>query len=120
MDWCLKITDTSLRSLLSNCELLVAIDVGCCDQITDVAFQDGKGNGFQLKVLKISSCVRLTVAGVSSVIKSFKALEYLDIRSCPQVTRDSCEQAGIQFPSACKVNFYGSLLESDPSAERFF
>ena len=122
MDWCLKITDTSLRSLLSNCELLVAIDVGCCNQITDVAFQDGEGNGFrsELKVLKISSCVRLTVAGVSSVIKSFKALEYLDIRSCPQVTRDSCEQAGIQFPSACKVNFYGSLLESDPSAERFF
>ena len=98
----------------------MAIDVGCCDQITDVAFQDGEGNGFQLKVLKISSCVRLTVAGVSSVIKSFKALEYLDVRSCPQVTRDSCEQAGIQFPSACKVNFYGSLLESDPSAERFF
>ncbi|CAN6232584.1 unnamed protein product [Urochloa humidicola] len=122
MDWCLKITDVSLRSLLLNCKLLVAIDVGCCDQITDVAFQDGEGNGFQseLRVLKISSCVRLTVAGVSSVIKSFKALEYLDVRSCPQVTRDSCEQAGVQFPSACKVNFYGSLLESDPSAERFF
>ncbi|CAN6273595.1 unnamed protein product [Urochloa humidicola] len=122
MDWCLKITDVSLRSLLSNCKLLVAIDVGCCDQITDIAFQDGEGNGFQfeLRVLKISSCVRLTVAGVSSVIKSFKALEYLDVRSCPQVTRDSCEQAGVQFPSACKVNFYGSLLESDPSAEKFF
>lgn len=122
MDWCLKITDTSLRCLLSNCKLLVAIDVGCCDQITDVAFQDGEGSGFQseLRVLKISSCVQLTVAGVSSVIKSFKALEYLDVRSCPQVTRDSCEQAGVQFPSACKVNFYGSLLESDPSAERFF
>ncbi|CAL4886525.1 unnamed protein product [Urochloa decumbens] len=122
MDWCLKITDASLRSLLSNCKFLVAIDVGCCDQITDVAFQEGEGNRFQseLRVLKISSCVRLTVAGVSSVIKSFKALEYLDVRSCPQVTRDSCEQAGVQFPSACKVNFYGSLLESNPSAERLF
>ncbi|XP_062222653.1 uncharacterized protein LOC133921690 [Phragmites australis] len=122
MDWCLKITDMSLRSLLSNCKLLVAIDVGCCDQITDAAFQDREGNGFQsaLKVLKISSCVRLTVAGISSVIESCKALEYLDVRSCPQVTRDSCEQAGLQFPGGCKVNFSGSLLESDPSIDRFF
>nr|CAB3450449.1 unnamed protein product [Digitaria exilis] len=122
MDWCLKLTDTSLRSLLSNCKHLVAIDVGCCGQITDIAFLDVEGNGFQseLKVLKISSCVQLTVAGVSSALKSFKALEYLDVRSCPLVTRDSCEQAGVQFPVGCKVNFYGSLLESDPSAERFF
>lgn len=121
MDWCLKLTDTSLRSLLSNCKL-VAIDVGCCDQITDIAFLDVEGNEFQseLKVLKISSCVQLTAAGVGSVIKSFKALEYLDVRSCPLVTRDSCEQAGVEFPVGCKVNFYGSLLESDPSAERFF
>lgn len=122
MDWCLKLTDTSLRSLLSNCKHLVAIDVGCCGQITDIAFLDVEGNGFQseLKVLKISSCVQLTVAGVSSALKSFKALEYLDVRSCPLVTRDICEQAGVQFPVGCKVNFYGSLLESDPSAERFF
>ncbi|XP_040376800.1 F-box/LRR-repeat protein 2 [Oryza brachyantha] len=122
MDWCLKITDSSLRSLFSNCKLLVAIDVGCCDQITDAAFQDMNTNGFQseLRLLKVSSCIGLTVAGVSNVIESCKALEHLDVRSCPQVTRQICEQAGLQFPGSCKVNFEGSLSESDPSVDIFF
>ncbi|KAG8037950.1 hypothetical protein GUJ93_ZPchr0024g29092 [Zizania palustris] len=104
MDWCLKITDSSLRSLLWKCKLLVAIDVGCCDQITDAAFQDMEASGFQseLRFLKISSCVRVTVAGVRNVIESCRALEHLDVRSCPQVTRQSCEQAGLQFPGSCK------------------
>lgn len=31
--------------------------------------------------------------------------------------RDSCEQVPVQFPAGCKLNFYGSLLESDPSAD---
>ncbi|KAL6899535.1 hypothetical protein ACP4OV_006193 [Aristida adscensionis] len=122
MDWCMKITDTALRILLSNCKLLVAIDVGCCDQITDAAFEDMEANGFQseLRILKVGSCVNLTVAGVSSVIESCKDLEYLDVRSCPLVTKYSCWQAGLQFPSGCKVNFEGSLLESDPYVDRFF
>uniref|UniRef100_M8BJV4 F-box/LRR-repeat protein 15-like leucin rich repeat domain-containing protein n=1 Tax=Aegilops tauschii TaxID=37682 RepID=M8BJV4_AEGTA len=122
MDWCLKITDASLRSLLCNCRLLAAIDVGCCDQITDAAFQGMEANLFQseLRVLKINNCVDLTVVGVSSVIESCKALEYLDVRSCPQVTRQSCEEAGLQLPAGCKVNFEGSLSESDPSVDRFF
>jgi F-box and leucine-rich repeat protein 2/20 len=121
MDWCLKITDASLRSLLWNCKLLVAIDVGCCDQITDASFLDNEGNEFQseLRILKISSCAGLTVAGVSSVVESFKDLEYLDLRSCPLITKESCEQAGLQFPSDCKVNFDESLFESDPSTEFF-
>ncbi|VAI47369.1 unnamed protein product [Triticum turgidum subsp. durum] len=122
MDWCLKITDASLRSLLCNCKLLAAIDVGCCDQITDAAFQGMEANLFrsELRVLKINNCVDLTVVGVSSVIESCKALEYLDVRSCPQVTRQSCEEAGLQLPGGCKVNFEGSLSESDPSVDRFF
>ncbi|GJM85627.1 hypothetical protein PR202_ga02097 [Eleusine coracana subsp. coracana] len=121
MDWCLKITDASLRSLLWNCKVLVAIDVGCCDQITDASFLDSDRNVFQseLRILKMSSCLRVTVAGVRSMIESCKSLEYLDLRSCPLVTKDSCEQAGLQFPSGCKVNFDGSLLDTDPSAEFF-
>uniref|UniRef100_A0ACD5ZJM2 Uncharacterized protein n=1 Tax=Avena sativa TaxID=4498 RepID=A0ACD5ZJM2_AVESA len=122
MDWCLKITDASLRSLLCNCKLLAAIDVGCCDQITDAAFEGMEADSLrsELRVLKVNNCVSLTVVGVSSVIESCKALEYLDVRSCPQVTRQSCEQAGLQFPGGCKVNFEGSLSESDPSVDRFF
>ncbi|CAN6232583.1 unnamed protein product [Urochloa humidicola] len=139
---CNSITDAGISALADGCHHIKLLDISKCNKVGDPGVckiaevsslhlvsiklldcsKDGEGNGFQseLRVLKISSCVRLTVAGVSSVIKSFKALEYLDVRSCPQVTRDSCEQAGVQFPSACKVNFYGSLLESDPSAERFF
>ncbi|KAK1618375.1 hypothetical protein QYE76_023892 [Lolium multiflorum] len=122
MDWCLKITGASLRSLLRSCKLLAAIDVGCCDHITDAAFQGMQTNVFQseLRVLKINNCVSITVAGVSSVIESCNALEHLDVRSCPQVTRQSCEQAGLQFPGGCKVNFEGSLSESDSSVDRFF
>ena len=54
------------------------------------------------------------------MIESYKALKYLDVSSCPQDTRDSYEQMPVQFPAGCKVNFDGNLLESDPSAERFF
>jgi F-box and leucine-rich repeat protein 2/20 len=99
----------------------VAIDVGCCDQITDASFLDHEGNEFQakLRILKISSCARLTVSRVSNVVESFKDLEYLGLRSCPQITKDSCEQAGLQFSSGCKVNFDVSLFESDPSIEFF-
>jgi F-box/leucine-rich repeat protein 2/20 len=63
----------------------VAIDVGCCHQTSDDAFSNKKGTRIQseLRVLKISSCVRLIVAGVSRVIEYFKALEYLDVLSCP-------------------------------------
>ncbi|TVU29084.1 hypothetical protein EJB05_20628, partial [Eragrostis curvula] len=88
------------------------------------------GSFRNLHVLALQNCKGATVsssatnigdsvAGVSSVIESCKALEYLDVRSCPHVTRNSCEGAGLQFPSGCKVNFDGSLLESDPSAEFF-
>jgi F-box and leucine-rich repeat protein 2/20 len=121
MDWCLKITDASLRSLLQNCKLLVAIDVGCCDQITDASFLDREGNEFQakLRILKISSCARLTVVGVSSMVESFKDLKYLGLWSCPLITKDSCEQAVLKFPSGCKVNFDVSLFEYDPSIEFF-
>ena len=122
MDWCLKITDASFRSLLRNCKHLAAIDVGCCDQITDASFEGMEANVFrsELRVLKINNCVSITVAGVSCVIESCKTLKYLDVRSCPQVTRQSCEEAGLQFPGGCKVNFEGSLSESDPSVDRFF
>ena len=51
------------------------------------------------------------------MIESYKALKYLDVSSCPQDTRDSYEQMPVQFPAGCKLNFYGSFLESDPSAD---
>jgi F-box/leucine-rich repeat protein 2/20 len=80
-------------------------------QTTDDAFLNKERTGFQSepRVLKISSCVQLIVAGVSRVIESFKALEYLDVRSSLHVTRDSCERVPVQFPTGYKLNFYGIL-----------
>ncbi|XP_072958090.1 uncharacterized protein [Typha angustifolia] len=122
MDWCSNITDESMRCVLSNCRYLVALDIGCCDKITDGAFQVLGTQGFEsrLKVLKASNCTRITVAGVAMVLQCCKALEYLDVRSCPHVTRLGCEQAGLQFPLCCRINFDGSLSESEGMIDVYF
>ncbi|OAY79870.1 F-box/LRR-repeat protein 2 [Ananas comosus] len=122
MDWCLNITDSSLRCLLSHCRHLVALDIGCCDKVTDSAFQVLGMVAFEsaLKVLKASNCLRITVAGVGIVLDYCKVLEYLDLRSCPHVTRVICEQAGLQFPESCRVNFDGSLSENHGIFDVFF
>ncbi|XP_010918416.3 uncharacterized protein [Elaeis guineensis] len=122
MDWCLNIADLSLSCLLSNCRYLMALDIGCCDKITDSAFQALGMGGFEsdLKVLKASNCLRITVTGVGTILQYCKSMEYLDLRSCPNVTRLGCEQAGLQFPEHCKTNFEGSLSESNAMVDMFF
>ena len=122
MDWCLNITDSSLRCVLSNCRNLVALDISCCDKVTDSAFHGLAVGGFEsdLKVLKMSNLPRITVSGIAMILQSCKLLEYLDLRSLPHVTQLGCEQAGLSFPRCCKVNFTGSLLESNPIVDLYF
>ncbi|XVE92975.1 hypothetical protein REPUB_Repub01dG0149900 [Reevesia pubescens] len=115
MDWCLNISDSSLSCILTQCKNLEALDIGCCEEVTDAAFQD-LGNGeieFGLKVLKVSNCPKITVSGIGMLLKQCNSLEYLDVRSCPHVTKAGCEEAGLMFPECCKVNFTGSLTEPD-------
>ncbi|GMG98918.1 hypothetical protein Nepgr_000758 [Nepenthes gracilis] len=115
MDWCLNISDSSLFCILSQCRNLEALDIGCCEEVTDAAFE-GLGSvdyAVSLKVLKISNCPKITLAGIGMVLDSCKYLEYLDVRSCPHVTKAGCDEAGLQFPECCKVNFTGSLREPD-------
>ncbi|GAB4839632.1 hypothetical protein Ancab_029156 [Ancistrocladus abbreviatus] len=115
MDWCLNISDSSLNQVLAQCRSLEALDIGCCEEVTDAAFQ-GLGGGdyaVSLKVLKISNCPRITVGGIEMVLHSCKYLEYLDVRSCPHVTKAACDEADVQFPQCCKVNFTGSLSEPE-------
>lgn len=119
MDWCLNITDSSLHCVLSNCRNLVALDISCCDKITDFAFQ-GLATESDLKVLKMSNLTRITVLGVGTILQCCKALEYIDLRSLPHVTEAGCEQAGLSFPHCCKVNFTGSLLESNLMVDLYF
>ncbi|CAI9785521.1 unnamed protein product [Fraxinus pennsylvanica] len=115
MDWCLHVADTSLDCIFLVCRELEVLDVGCCDEVTDAAFQ-GLGNEdfkLSLKILRVSNCPKITVVGISKLLKSCESLEYLDVRSCPHITRMRCEEAGLQFPERCKVNFVGGLAEPD-------
>ncbi|KAI3907511.1 hypothetical protein MKW92_006444 [Papaver armeniacum] len=115
MDWCLSISDSALSCILSLCKNLEALDIGCCEEVTDRAFQDLASSGFEssLKILRISSCPKITVFGITKLLESCKTLQYLDVRSCPQITEWDCDQAGLLFPAYCKVNFTGSLSGSD-------
>ncbi|KAK6160529.1 hypothetical protein DH2020_003910 [Rehmannia glutinosa] len=115
MDWCLNVSDNSLECIFLMCKKLEVLDVGCCEEVTDSAFQ-GLGNEdckLSLKVLRVSNCPKITVDGISKVFKSCEGLEYLDVRSCPHLTQGRCHEAGLQFPVGCKVNFGGSLTEPD-------
>lgn len=115
MDWCLNVSDTSLECIFFLCRKLEVLDVGCCEEVTDAAFQ-GLGNEdskLSLKILRVNNCPRITVEGIRKLLKSCEALEYLDVRSCPHVTEVRCHEAGLQFPAGCKVNFAGSLAEPD-------
>lgn len=115
MDWCLNIGDSSISYVLCHCENLEALDIGCCDEVSDAAFAglSSKDVIRPFKVLKMSNCPKITVVGISAVVASCKNLEYLDVRSCPHVTKVVCDEAGVQFPGNCKVNFNGSLTEPD-------
>ncbi|KAE8733744.1 putative Beta-1,3-N-Acetylglucosaminyltransferase family protein [Hibiscus syriacus] len=115
MDWCLNISDSSLRCILTQCKNLVALDIGCCEEVTDAAFES-RGHGeieFGLKVLKVSNCPKITVSGIVMLLSRCSSLEYLDVRSCPHVTKVACDEAGLIFPEFCKINFTGSLSEPD-------
>ncbi|KAL8201446.1 hypothetical protein R6Q57_012809 [Mikania cordata] len=117
MDWCSHVSDASLNCILSQCTCLEVLDIGCCEEVTDAAFEglrnENEESGLGLKVLKISNCQKITVLGISMVLKACRSLEYLDVRSCPHVTKVGCEEAGLSFPKSCKVNYTGSLVEPD-------
>ncbi|KAJ8618593.1 hypothetical protein MRB53_014779 [Persea americana] len=115
MDCCPNISDSSVSCILSHCKNLEALDIGCCHEISDVAFRGLERGGVEssLKVLKANNCNRITVSGIAVLLEFCKSLEYLDVRSCPNVSKAGCDQAGLQFPECCKVNFAGSLLEMD-------
>ncbi|KAI3728592.1 hypothetical protein L6452_17230 [Arctium lappa] len=115
MDWCLNVSDASLNCILLQCTFLEVLDIGCCEEVTDGAFEGlgNAGSGLCLKVLKVSNCPKITVSGIRMVLEACRSLEYLDVRSCPHVTKAGCEDAGLKFPESCKVNYTGSLREPD-------
>ncbi|CAA6655727.1 unnamed protein product [Spirodela intermedia] len=96
VDWCLDVGDSSVRCVLSRCRNLAALDISCCDKVTDAAFHELGAAEFEsgLKVFKASSCPRITVAGLGMLLEFCKFLEYVDVSSCPHITKAGCEQAG--------------------------
>ncbi|XP_054808404.1 uncharacterized protein LOC129310556 isoform X2 [Prosopis cineraria] len=107
MDWCLNISDSSLSCILNQCRSLEALDIGCCEEVTDAAFQliSSEEAALNLKVLKVNNCPKITVVGIGILLGKCSYLEYLDVRSCPHVTKAGCDEAGLHFPECCKVNF---------------
>lgn len=112
MDWCLKVSDSSISCLFSQCKNLEALDIGCCEEVTDAAFLSlvNRDTELRLKVLQASNCPKITVSGIGMLLEGCSSLEFLDVRSCPHVTKAGCDEAGLHFPKWCKVNFMGSLL----------
>ncbi|KAK9117828.1 hypothetical protein Scep_015921 [Stephania cephalantha] len=121
MDSCLNLSDASLIYILSHCRNLEALDIGCCEDVSDAAFEVLGNVGFEsrLKVLKIYNCPKITVFGVGKLLDCCMSLKYLDVRSCPHITKKSCHLAGLQFPECCKVNFTGSLSDLDATLDVF-
>ncbi|XP_020598065.1 uncharacterized F-box/LRR-repeat protein C02F5.7-like, partial [Phalaenopsis equestris] len=115
MNWCSNITDLTLSLIFSKCRYLMDLDIGSCDKITDLGFEGLKLGDFvsELKVLKVGNLPRITVVAIGIILQFCKSLSYLDLRSCQHVAKRVCEEAGLQFPEFCKINFVGSLLESD-------
>lgn len=115
MDWCLNISDSALSCILTQCRSLEALDIGCCEEVTDAAFNvlENDEDKLCLKVLKVNNCCEITVTGISVLLDKCRSLEYLDVRSCPRITKAVCDEAGLQFPECCKINFIGSLSEPD-------
>ncbi|KAF9678745.1 hypothetical protein SADUNF_Sadunf07G0067600 [Salix dunnii] len=115
MDWCLNISNSSLSHVLAECGSLEALDIRCCEEVTDAAFHGlgTMGTEMRLKVLKISNCQKITVTGIGMLLDKCNSLEYLDVRSCPYITKSGCDEAGLQFPDCCKVNYTGTLNEPD-------
>ncbi|OIV91255.1 hypothetical protein TanjilG_30477 [Lupinus angustifolius] len=113
MDWCRNISDSSLSCIFSQCRNLEALDIGCCEEVTDAAFQliSNEEPGLSLKFLKVSNCPKITVAGIGILASKCSYLEYLDVRSCPHITKAGLDEAGFHFPECCKVNFNGSISE---------
>lgn len=122
MNWCSNITDLTLRCIFSNCRYLKALDIESCDKVTDASFEGLANESFvsDLKALKIANLPRITVAAIGIILEFCKSLDYLDLRSCAHITKLDCEQAGLIFPGSCKVNFSGSLAESDAIVDLFF
>ncbi|KAI4328579.1 hypothetical protein L6164_020919 [Bauhinia variegata] len=115
MDWCLNLSDTSLSCILNQCRNLEALDIGCCEEVTDAAFQNISSSleesALSLKILKVSNCPKITVVSVGILLVKCSHLEYLDVRSCPHITKAGCDEAGLHFPECCKVNYDGSISE---------
>lgn len=113
MDWCLNISDSSLSCILSQCRNLEALDIGCCEEVTDTAFHilSNEEPDLSLKILKVSNCPKITVVGIGILVGKCSYLEYLDVRSCPHITKASLDEAGFHLPDFCKVNFNGSINE---------
>lgn len=116
MDWCLSIIDFFLSCILINCRNLEVFGIGCCEEVIDVVFgRLGIGEDYvvNLKVLKVSNCLKIIVVGIGLVLDVCKFLGYFDVRLCLYIIKVGFGEVGIEIFEICNVNFNGSLIKLD-------
>ena len=61
---------SSLSCVLAECRNLEALDIGCCEEVTEAAFHGlgTVGTEKRLKVLKINNCPKITVTGIGMLL----------------------------------------------------
>uniref|UniRef100_A0A0D6R2A9 F-box/LRR-repeat protein 15-like leucin rich repeat domain-containing protein n=1 Tax=Araucaria cunninghamii TaxID=56994 RepID=A0A0D6R2A9_ARACU len=113
VEWCVNLSDESIISVLSQCLRLENLNIACCDKITDHAFSclRNGGSGSLLKLLKINNCPGISVTGIALLAEFCPSLEFLDVRSCPQITEEDVNRAGINFAKHCKLIYQGTISE---------
>ncbi|KAH7546356.1 hypothetical protein FEM48_Zijuj01G0192900 [Ziziphus jujuba var. spinosa] len=87
-------------------------DTGYCEELIDVAFESLSSREAKL-TLKVSNCLKITIAGIRMLLDKCDSLEYLYLRSCLQITMASCCEVGLQFLNCCSMKFTRSLSEPD-------
>ncbi|GAB1604728.1 dynein regulatory complex subunit 6-like [Argonauta hians] len=83
----LRITDSSIISLVKNCVRLRSLSLAGCMAITDEAVQQISLSCSHLTILNLSTCVRISDTLIDSLFLTCPFLESLTLRNCVNVTK---------------------------------
>lgn len=71
IDWCSKISNSLLSYILNECRNIEALNIGCCEEVTDAAFQDvvNTKRNLGLKVIKVSNYPNIIVTRIGMLLQ---------------------------------------------------
>lgn len=83
LSFCCSLTDMSLQILCILCQSLECVDMSFCGSaVSDSGLLAVSGNLKRLRHLTIKGCIRVTRAGIDSLLSSDLQLRYLDVSQC--------------------------------------